>query len=553
MKELAQLLLLASIIQRTSFLTSTVTMAVYLLNRKCKKNEKKLRTEVTSLQDHLQRVVSDCETLTDQLQIKVSNVFSGYDNFLHTLTRNLSQEEIDNCPQADILRNLDHYTQTLSETSDKNSSNNIDLYRKTLSDIFLRCSNRYISDSQQKFSESLLKCSTENIANSSLLEDIVYPAENNEHSQQNSHYTCTHETKVPQPPRSLQDKYDPCSWTVPKSPSGYPSESGEIYLQNFPPSPTKYSPENARSLNGSPSDYTHETDNQPPQTLPQGSLESLPGNVSQNLSSANCLLDNIGQCHNKHIEALETDSQENIGAQQTYPTEGSPQYSSIRPGIVQENIGYYTTGLPVSQSTYLSKDVCHYAQNLHGDSPALSDTDGQCYQNVPSSPLTQPAGNSSQFLENLSGNAGRCQLIPSEKLQQSGPQYLQNFPISPIKCSPARRVQFCGMNSPDQENTQSVYPLGNIHPYVPNLPESPSQYELGHVSGSLYKYQQRPSQSTPLNLTKTEARCSHNSSCSPSQYMYSPAHVVEVDRYIPSLIASPSKSQLEGSSHYPLK
>ncbi|KAL5004453.1 hypothetical protein ScPMuIL_017909 [Solemya velum] len=37
---------------------------------KCKKNEKRLRTEVTSLQSHLQRVVSECETLTNQLQIK---------------------------------------------------------------------------------------------------------------------------------------------------------------------------------------------------------------------------------------------------------------------------------------------------------------------------------------------------------------------------------------------------------------------------------------------------------------------------------------------------
>jgi hypothetical protein len=39
--------------------------------RNCKRNEKKLREEVTKLQDHLRQAVEDCERTTDQLEKKV--------------------------------------------------------------------------------------------------------------------------------------------------------------------------------------------------------------------------------------------------------------------------------------------------------------------------------------------------------------------------------------------------------------------------------------------------------------------------------------------------
>lgn len=48
-----------------------------MLCRMCRKNEKELKEELSSLKSHLQRAVEDCERLSDQLEQKVRSTKSN--------------------------------------------------------------------------------------------------------------------------------------------------------------------------------------------------------------------------------------------------------------------------------------------------------------------------------------------------------------------------------------------------------------------------------------------------------------------------------------------
>lgn len=48
-----------------------------ILCRMCRKNEKELKEELSSLKSHLQRAVEDCERLSDQLEQKVRSTKSN--------------------------------------------------------------------------------------------------------------------------------------------------------------------------------------------------------------------------------------------------------------------------------------------------------------------------------------------------------------------------------------------------------------------------------------------------------------------------------------------
>lgn len=48
-----------------------------MLYRMCRKNEKELKEELSSLKSHLQRAVEDCERLSDQLEQKVRSTISN--------------------------------------------------------------------------------------------------------------------------------------------------------------------------------------------------------------------------------------------------------------------------------------------------------------------------------------------------------------------------------------------------------------------------------------------------------------------------------------------
>lgn len=48
-----------------------------IMYRMCRKNEKELKEELSSLKSHLQRAVEDCERLSDQLEQKVRSTISN--------------------------------------------------------------------------------------------------------------------------------------------------------------------------------------------------------------------------------------------------------------------------------------------------------------------------------------------------------------------------------------------------------------------------------------------------------------------------------------------